>query len=120
MAIQHRNPASFASLLETVKAKALVFNNQFSYVSVPKRLNTYLVPVYENSELVAIRVRFYRTDILEFHRDGTVKVFDDSSTMTTKRRINEYLPRGSVYSKKGTLYYSNSGETRPCPVELRA
>lgn len=72
--------------------------------------NTYLERRPEGD----IAVRLHATDVVTFHPDGTVTLNSGGwLTVTTKARINDYLPGGIVLSSiKGRWYlvYSGHGE----------
>jgi hypothetical protein len=59
-------------------------------------------------------IRFHRTDVAFHNPDGSVTVTTGGfETTTTKRRINENLPYGSVYSERGTLFFWSGGKRCP-------
>jgi hypothetical protein len=52
-------------------------------------------------------IRLHTTDIMEFRPDGTIKLNSGGwRTVTTKERMNRYLPCGRIYQDKGIWYYS--------------
>ena len=57
-------------------------------------------------------IRHHKTDILTFYNDGSFKVNTGGwNTVTTRARINKFLPFGyGVSTKKGTLYFCANGE----------
>ncbi len=64
--------------------------------------NTYL----ERRELNAIAIRLHQTDIMTFFPDGTVTVNSGGwKTVTTKARLNEFLPHGLGISQRGGIWY---------------
>ena len=56
----------------------------------------------------SIALRLHSTDILTFHRDGSVTATSGGwKTSTTKDRLNSFLPHGwRVYQDKGVWYWS--------------
>jgi hypothetical protein len=59
-------------------------------------------------------IRFHRTDVAFHNPDGSVTVTTGGfETVTTKRRINENLPHGSIYSERGTLFFWSRGKRCP-------
>ena len=75
--------------------------------------NTYAIKNSDGS----IAVRLHTTDILTFNTDNTITVKTGGwHTVTTKARINEYLPANYIYQKNygwfwkdGTVF--NEGDT---------
>lgn len=59
----------------------------------------------------AIVIRLHDTDVLTFHPDGrTVVTSGDWQTVTTKARLNEYLPHGwSISQRQGIWYWDRLG-----------
>lgn len=56
----------------------------------------------------SVALRLHSTDILTFNRDGSVTATSGGwKTVTTKDRLNSYLPHGwRVYQDKGVWYWS--------------
>jgi hypothetical protein len=78
--------------------------------------NTYL----ERRDNGAIAVRFHRTDVLTYYKNSRVVIdFRGYNTITTKDRINEFLPYGfSVGSEQGQLFlYRYNNHTGCNPVQ---
>jgi len=67
--------------------------------------NTYL----ERRDDGDIALRLHRTDVLTYHPDGTVTLNSGGwQTVTTKRRMNQYLPNGyRVYQHRFDWYVWN-------------
>ena len=66
--------------------------------------NTYLVDFGEY-----IGLRLHGTIIVSYHPDRT-KVFTGGwRTVTTKARINDYLPAGGIFQKAGVWYWNTIG-----------
>lgn len=59
----------------------------------------------------AIAIRLHSTDILTFNPDGSVVANSGGwRTVTTKARLNEYLPFGyGIYQNRGNWYWSQAG-----------
>lgn len=58
-----------------------------------------------------LTIRLHSTDILAFKPDGTATVNTGGwRTVTTKARLNEYLPSGSIAQRNGQWYW-HTGET---------
>lgn len=59
-----------------------------------------------------IAVRMHQTDIITFHPDGRAVVdIGRWFTVTTKARLNDYLPFGRVWSEKGNWYLHHNERT---------
>lgn len=84
--------------------------------------NTTLRPVALDSVGVAdsIALRLHSTDILTFHRNGSVTATSGGwKTSTTKDRLNSYLPHGwRVYQDKGVWYWSRRTTTHGSNGEI--
>jgi hypothetical protein len=74
--------------------------------------NTYLERdfITDDGNDVIFRVRLHRTRIVSFYRNGDVEVHTGGwLTVTTKERINRYLPPGyNVWSERGQWYTHTS------------
>lgn len=57
-------------------------------------------------------IRLHQTDIIEFlHRNGDIRLNTGGwLTVTTKERLNRFLPGLSIYSIKGVWMISNAGQ----------
>jgi len=60
----------------------------------------------------SIAVRYWQTDIVTYHEDGTI-VLDSGGyhTFTTKAKINEYLPREYGLNQDKNIWYVHNGVT---------
>lgn len=59
----------------------------------------------------AIAIRLHSTDILTFNADGTIVANSGGwKTVTTKARLNEYLPSGYSISQSGGIWYWQTGD----------
>ncbi len=69
--------------------------------------NTYL----ERRSLSEIAVRLHSTDVVTFHGDGRVVLnFGGWTTVTTKDRINRYMPSGRhIWSERGQWLLGRNG-----------
>lgn len=81
--------------------------------------NTYLVRRNDG----AVAIRLHATDILTFRPDGSVVVKTNGWTsVTTKARINEYLPLRGIFQRAGAWFWSVRGnETKPtefCELDI--
>jgi hypothetical protein len=57
------------------------------------------------------KIRFWHTDILTFHPDGTVNLsLNGWWTSTTVMRVNRYLGKGYVWQRRGKHFYSSNGD----------
>ena len=69
--------------------------------------NTYL----QRREDGSIAVRLHQTDVVTFNQDGsTVLISGGWRTVTTKDRINSYLPFGQIWSTRGEWGYWRNGK----------
>lgn len=68
--------------------------------------NTYLMARRTPEGECYIALRLHETDIIEFYEDCTAVYSGGWRTVTTKARINEYLPAGGIYQKAGVWYWS--------------
>jgi len=64
--------------------------------------NTYL----ERRSDGGIALRLYDTDIITYYPDHFVLNTGGWNTMTTRSRMNEFIPVGTVWNHKGDLHYS--------------
>jgi hypothetical protein len=68
--------------------------------------NTYLHR-HDNGDFA---LRFHNTDIILWHPDSTMQLFSGGwKTITTKERINRYLPRGIVLLQNQGVWYLGRG-----------
>lgn len=75
--------------------------------------NTYLHAVTDVNGNKGIAVRFHNTDVVVFYEDRTEVYSGGWQTVTTKARINEFLPAGGISQKAGVWYWNTSD-----PVEF--
>ncbi len=67
--------------------------------------NTYLEKAGE-----AVAIRLHSTQILTFHPDGKAVVNTGGwKTVTTKARLNDYLPAGRISQERGQWYWTQNG-----------
>jgi hypothetical protein len=72
--------------------------------------NTYL----ERRQEGKIAIRLHSTDIIIFHPSGDIELNTGGwQTVTTKDRLNEFLPGWRVWSNKGVWYVGINGNTFP-------
>lgn len=58
-----------------------------------------------------IAIRLHETDILKFYPDGSFSICaEDWQTVTTKARLNEYLPAGYSIYQKNSVWYLHVGD----------
>jgi len=88
--------------------REMVAGLQEEYVSAEKVMNNTLEWKRPDGTLV---VRHHSSDILEIGPDGSIIItLDGYSTVTTKQRVNRYLPYGcSIFIEHGDLFYHKSG-----------
>lgn len=63
-------------------------------------------------------IRLHETDILTFHDNGGITIYTGGfNTVTTRSRLNEFLPRGKGYvsTHKGQIRYSMGYGTKETP-----
>lgn len=68
--------------------------------------NTHLIKMQDADGNFFVGLRFHGTVIIEFHTDRTVVFTGGWETVTTKRRLNEFLPVGGIYQKAGTWFWA--------------
>ena len=51
-------------------------------------------------------IKLHKTEVVQFHSDGRIQLFNGGyATVTTKDRINAFIPRGYVSQKNYNWYY---------------
>lgn len=56
-------------------------------------------------------VRLHATDVVTFHPDGSFTLDSDGwRTVTTKARMNDYIPAGRIYTVSGVWYFISRRE----------
>lgn len=71
--------------------------------------NTYLLKLQDAAGQFYIGLRLHNTVIVEFHDDRTVVNTGGWETVTTKARINEYVPAGGIFQKANVWYWNTVG-----------
>lgn len=71
--------------------------------------NTYLLKLQDAAGQFYIGLRLHNTVIIEFHDDRTVVNTDGWQTVTTKARLNDYLPAGRIFQKANVWYWNTVG-----------
>lgn len=72
--------------------------------------NTYLMARRTPEGEYYIALRLHETDIIEFYENDEMAVFTGGwQTVTTKARINEYLPCNGVFQKHGDWFWNILG-----------
>lgn len=73
--------------------------------------NTYLIPVFIGAEK-GIGVKLHDTCVVVYLEDRTIVRTGGRQTVTTKARINEYLPVGGIFQKVGEWFWNTSEPIR--------
>ena len=92
----------------TTKAQSIASISHLLVKSKKVGNNTFEV-VYKNGDRA---IRLHKTDILTFTPNRVILNTNGWETVTTKARINQYMPNGYVYQRKYKWYVSTpEGDT---------
>lgn len=112
MAKTVRNPLDFKTISNTFKKltperPVKIYNNTYLKEIPPARFGDYDEPGF-------YRIVLHSTPILTYHQDGRIVLNSGGHrTVTTKARLNTYLPDGFYVFQKGHAWYlhtPNDGE----------
>lgn len=98
MAIQKHNPLYYSLCDSKLKGKDI------KKISPNTNLISKLNPTSNNTKKHYL-VTLHNTEIMELFHDRT-RIFNHSSSYTTHKRLNEYLPAGRVHKISGETYYT--------------
>lgn len=71
--------------------------------------NTYLLKLQDAAGNFYIGLKLHDTVIIEYHDDRTVVNVGRWQTVTTKARLNDYLPAGGIFQKAHVWYWNTVG-----------
>ena len=59
----------------------------------------------------AFAIVLYNTEVVRFYVDGTIQIQNGGhQSVTTKDRINQFIPRGHVFQRNYNWYYHHDGK----------